>query len=86
MSELHQGEEPKRYTVVVECAPPDAGTPNFPTCAYVLPTPQLSQNDYDGIRAAAEKGGCSVRIFTVGNIGVEELKHRLMRYGATTLD
>jgi hypothetical protein len=86
MSELERLQDMAKYTVVVECWPVDAATPHFPNTAYVLPTPQLSQADYDGIREAAAKGGCQVRIFTVGDIGMEELKHKLRNYGATTLD
>jgi hypothetical protein len=86
MSELEHERDRKLYTVVVECWPTTSTDPHFPNSAYVLPTPELSLADYQGIRDAAEKGGCQVRIFTVGNIGMEELKHRLMNFGSTILD
>ena len=79
-----EGVEPK-YTVVVEMSHPTAQQPGVPTMAYVIPSGRLSPTTIDSFRKAAELGGCQVRMFTVGDSGVEAVKWELMNYGATKL-
>jgi hypothetical protein len=72
--------------VVVACSHPSALIPYVPLNVYVLSTPELTPTDYDALRDAAAVGGCQVRIFTVGDIDLEELKRKLTCSNATKLD
>lgn len=74
-----------KYTVIVQMSPEDAQEPRIPTMVYVLPTADLSRHTYDEFREAAKKGGCQIRMFTVGDSGIEHVKHELRTYGATKL-
>jgi NAD-dependent DNA ligase len=73
---------PAMYTVVVAQPSPTA----LPTMAYVLPTGSLSARTFQDFRDAAEKGGCTVSMFTVGDSGIEHVKWELMHYGSTKVD
>lgn len=78
--------DPKpKYTVVVQMSPEDAMQPRIPTMVFVLPTANLTEPTFQEFRDAAEKGGCQIRMFTVGDSGVEAVKWELMTYGATKL-
>lgn len=77
---------PAQYTVVVEMSAEDALEPRIPTKVYVLPSGNLSLSTIDSFRKSAAKGGCQVRVFTVGDSGVEHVKWELEHYGATRLD
>lgn len=72
-----------KYTVVVQMP---RGPGRLPVMAFVLPSGNLSLATFEELREAAAKGGCPIAMFTVGDSGVEHVKHELMHYGATKLD
>lgn len=74
-----------KYTVVVQMSPEDAQQPRIPTMVFVVPTANLTEPTFQEFRDAAEKGGCQIRMFTVGDSGVEAVKWELMTYGSTRL-
>ena len=76
---------PAQYTVVVAQSHKTAQVPNLPVMAYVLPTGSLSPATYQDFRDAAEKGGCAVSMFTVGDSGIEHVKYELLHFSATRL-
>ena len=74
-----------KYTVVVQMSPESALHPREVTMVFVIPTGNLTAPTFQEFRDAAEKGGCQIRMFTVGDSGVEATKWELMTYGATKL-
>lgn len=74
-----------RYTVVVQMSPEDAMEKRIPTMVFVIPSGNLSLATIDSFRKAAAEGGCQVRMFTVGDSGIEHVLHELRHYGATRL-
>jgi hypothetical protein len=75
-----------KYTVVVQLSPKSALRPGEVTMVFVVPTGNLTEPTFQEFRDAAEKGGCEIRMFTVGDSGIEGTKWELMTYGATRLD
>jgi hypothetical protein len=76
---------PAQYTVVVAQSHKTAQIPNHPVMAYVLPTGNLPPSAYQEFREAAEKGGCAVSMFTVGDSGIEHVKFELLHFSSTRL-
>lgn len=73
---------PARYTVVVQMSDKTAQVPNYPTMAFVLPTDNLPASVIQEFREAAAKGGCAVAVMTVGDSGIEHVKHELMHFSS----
>lgn len=71
-----------QFTVVVMTSAPDAGVPNAPTMAFVIPS-KVTEHTLQEFRDAAKEGGCAMRMFTVLASGIEHVKWELRTFSDT---